>query len=206
MILAAGLDSRAYRLPWPDGTVVFELAQPKVLEFKREVLARHGDAPNAQRREVAVDLRGDWAAPLRASGFEPAKPSAWLAEGLLVYLPAAAQAQLFTGIDSLAGPGSHLAVEEGEPMDSAAFEAASAAEVAGGDANPWFNLVYNEKHSDAVDWFGERGWRAAATPLPDYVRRLGRAVPNPDDEDAGHMFHSVNLVSARRNLEGKHGH
>jgi methyltransferase (TIGR00027 family) len=74
VILAAGLDSRAYRLPWPERTVVFELDQPKVLEFKREVLAEHGDLPKAERREVAIDLREDWPKALHDSGFEPAKP------------------------------------------------------------------------------------------------------------------------------------
>ena len=113
VILAAGLDSRAYRLAWPDGTVVFELDQPQVLEFKHEVLAARGDAPTAERREIAVDLRDDWPQALRDSGFDPSKPSAWLAEGLLVYLPATAQHQLFAGIDSLAAPGSHVAVEDG---------------------------------------------------------------------------------------------
>ena len=91
VIPAAGLDSRAYRLAWPDGTVVFELDQPQVLEFKHEVLAGSGDAPTAERREIAVDLRDDWPQALRRSGFDPSRPSAWIVEGLLVYLPAAAQ-------------------------------------------------------------------------------------------------------------------
>jgi len=198
VILAAGLDSRAYRLPWADNTVVFELDQPKVLQFKREVLARHGDAPSVQCREVAVDLREDWPQALRVNGFEPAKPSAWLAEGLLVYLPAAAQAELFAGIDSLAAAGSHVALEEGEPMDPADFEAARGRERVEGERNPWFSLVYNEKTEDAVEWFGERGWDAHATPLTEYVQNLGRKLPDRDDQEAGRMFGSVNLVSAKR--------
>lgn len=197
VLLAAGLDSRAYRLAWSENTVIFELDQPKVLEFKRRVLAEHGDPPTAQRREVAVDLREDWPEALRANGFEPAKPSAWLAEGLLVYLQAAAQEQLYTGIDALAGPGSHVALEEGKPMDAAEFEAARAAERAGAEPNPWFNLVYNERHQDAVEWWSEHGWDAVATPLTDYVKRLGRAVPDKDDQ-AGSMFRSVSLVTAKR--------
>ncbi|BCI91843.1 hypothetical protein NIIDMKKI_70490 [Mycobacterium kansasii] len=116
VILAAGLDSRAYRLPWPDGTTVFELDRPPVLDFKREVLSRHGATPRAVRREIAVDLREDWPQALQENGFDPAKPSAWIAEGLLIYLPAAAQEQLFTGIDNLACPGSHAAVEDGSPL------------------------------------------------------------------------------------------
>ena len=112
VIPAAGLDSRAYRLAWPEGTVVFELDQPQVLEFKRDVLARSGEAPTAERREIAVDLRDDWPHALLQSGFDPSRPSAWLVEGLLVYLPAAAQSELFAGIQALAAPGSHVAVED----------------------------------------------------------------------------------------------
>jgi methyltransferase (TIGR00027 family) len=116
VILAAGLDSRAYRLPWPDGTTIFELDRPQVLDFKREVLAEQGAKPNAERREVAIDLREDWPQALQDRGFDGAKPSAWIAEGLLIYLPAAAEQQLFTGIDALAASASHVAVEDGTPM------------------------------------------------------------------------------------------
>ena len=103
VLLAAGLDSRAYRLAWPDGTVVYELDQARVLDFKRQALA--GAQPRAERREVRVDLREDWPAALVDAGFDPAQPSAWIAEGLLIYLPAAAQEQLFDGVDHLAAPG-----------------------------------------------------------------------------------------------------
>src|SRR3984885_8430178 len=128
VILAAGLDSRAYRLPWPDGTTIFELDRPQVLDFKREVLAEQGAQPNAERREVAIDLREDWPQALRDSGFDPAKPSAWIAEGLLIYLPVAAREQLFTGVDALASSGSHVAVEESAALPAEAYEAAVAGE------------------------------------------------------------------------------
>jgi methyltransferase (TIGR00027 family) len=197
VLLAAGLDSRGYRLPWPDGTVLFELDQPQVLEFKREALTRHGDAPTADRREVAIDLRNDWPQALRDSGFDPAKPSAWIAEGLLIYLPATAQHQLFTGIDALAAPGSHLAVEESVPLDADAFAAKRDEEVAGGDDRSFFTLVYNEQHQPAAQWFGNRGWQAAATSLPDYLRSSGRPVPAPDSE-AGFMTGNISLVRATK--------
>ena len=121
VIPAAGLDSRAYRLAWPEGTVVFELDQPQVLEFKRDVLARSGEAPTAERRELAVDLRDDWPQALRQSGFDASRPSAWLVEGLLVYLPAAAQGELFAGIHDLAASGSHVAVDDGKPFSDEAY-------------------------------------------------------------------------------------
>jgi methyltransferase (TIGR00027 family) len=195
VLLAAGLDSRAYRLPWPDGTVVFELDQPQVLEFKREALDRHGQAPTAERREVAVDLRNDWPQALRDNGFDPSKPSAWIAEGLLIYLPAAAQQQLFTGIDSLAAPGSHLAVEESVPLAADAFEAKREEELAGGNDRTFFTLVYNEQHAPAHEFFGSRGWWAVDTPLPYQLRSLGRPVPAADTE-AGFMTGNISLVSA----------
>lgn len=103
VLLAAGLDSRAYRLDWPDRTVVYELDQPRVLEFKRHALDGH--TPRAERREVPVDLRNDWPRALRDNGFDPNEPSAWIAEGLLIYLPASAQRELFTGLRGEAGRG-----------------------------------------------------------------------------------------------------
>jgi len=197
VLLAAGLDSRAYRLPWADGTVVYELDQPRVLAFKREALIGHGDAPRAERREVAVDLRDDWPTALKASGFDPSRPSAWIAEGLLLYLPASAQEQLFDGIDALSSPGSWVAVEEGRPMPQAAFEAKQEQERASGAEGTFFTLVYNQQHAPAADWFGARGWTAEATPLAAYLRELGRPLPE-DDPDVAPMVGSISLVSATK--------
>ncbi len=198
VILAAGLDSRAYRLSWADGTTIFELDRPQVLDFKREVLSGVGAEPRAERREIDVDLREDWPQALRDSGFDPAKPSAWIAEGLLIYLPAAAEEQLFTGIDSLAGPGSHIAVEDGAPLDQDEFQSRLDEERAGGDGQrAFFQLVYNERHAPATEWFGDRGWTAVGTPLADYLREVGRPVPGPESE-FGSSVSRTTLVSAAR--------
>lgn len=200
VVLAAGLDSRAYRLDWPAATTIFELDQPQVLDFKREVLSGAGARPRAERREIAIDLREDWPQALRDSGFDPARPSAWIAEGLLIYLPAAAEEQLFTGIDGLAGPGSHVAVEDGTPLEPEDFDAAVAEEraaTARGDGRVFFQLVYNERHAPATEWFGERGWDAVGTPLADYLRQLGRPVPGPQTE-SGPMIARNTLVRAVR--------
>ena len=197
-VLAAGLDSRAYRLSWPDKTTIFELDRPQVLDFKRAVLAEHGVRPTADRREIAVDLRDDWLHPLRDSGFDPGEPSAWIAEGLLIYLPAVTQEQLFVGIDSLACPGSHLAVEDGTPMPAEEFAAAVEAERrAGNDRRVFHQLVYNERCAPADEWFGNRGWTATATPLAEYLRQHGRPVPDPAAE-AGPMIHGNVMVRATK--------
>ena len=111
VILAAGLDSRAYRLAWPDDTVVYEIDLPKVLEYKAETLAGHGATPVAELRPVPVDLRHDWPQALRDAGFDPTRPTAWLAEGLLPFLPGSAQEAMFASIDTLSGSGSWVAVE-----------------------------------------------------------------------------------------------
>jgi methyltransferase (TIGR00027 family) len=196
VILAAGLDSRAYRLSWPDETTIFELDRPQVLDFKREVLAEQGAKANAERREVAIDLREDWPQALRDSGFDAAKPSAWIAEGLLIYLPAGAEQQLFTGIDALATRASHVAVEDGAPMAPDDYAAAVAKErAATADQRVFFRLIYNERHAPADQWFDEHGWTAVATPLAAYLREVGRPVPGPDVE-AGPMVARNRLVRA----------
>ena len=197
VMLAAGLDSRAYRLDWPDNTTVFELDQPRVLDFKRQTL--RDVTPKAERREVAIDLRDDWPAALRRSGFRDQEPSAWIAEGLLIYLPGAAQEQLFRGIDALACPGSHVGVEEGRPMNATAFKAkVDDAKSADDMRGQWWQLVYNEQCAPAAQWFSERGWAAEATALTDYLESVDRVVPT-DEAEVTNMISSITLVSAVKN-------
>ncbi|EFI28840.1 conserved hypothetical protein [Mycobacterium tuberculosis 94_M4241A] len=204
VILAAGLDSRAYRLPWPDGTTVFELDRPQVLDFKREVLASHGAQPRALRREIAVDLRDDWPQALRDSGFDAAAPSAWIAEGLLIYLPATAQERLFTGIDALAGapkprrrrgwcPG------WGRRDMRAKGEEERAADREGAEEHPFFQLGLQRAMRAAAEWFGERGWTAVATLLNDYLESGGSPGTRTGNPEAGPDVRPANtLVSAAR--------
>ena len=199
VMLAAGLDSRAYRLDWPTGTTVYELDQPSVLDFKRRTLDDYGAASRALRQEVAVDLRDDWPAALLSSGFQSDEPSAWIAEGLLVYLPAAAQEQLFTGLDSLASSGSRLALEEGRPMDREAFKAKVAEAKSAADARgEWWQLIYNEQIAPAAQWFSTRGWTTEAIALTDYLTAVGRNVPT-DDAEVTNMITSITLVSGVKN-------
>ncbi|UQX10906.1 SAM-dependent methyltransferase [Candidatus Mycobacterium methanotrophicum] len=112
VILAAGLDSRAYRLNWPAGTSVYEVDQPKVLEYKAATLAASGVQPVVDRHEVAADLRFDWPKALRGQGFDPAQRTAWLAEGLLMFLPGEAENRLFADMDALSAPGSRACIED----------------------------------------------------------------------------------------------
>jgi methyltransferase (TIGR00027 family) len=203
VILAAGLDSRAYRLDWPDGTVVYELDLARVLDFKRSVLAARGDQPRTERVEIAVDLRDDWQQALGDNGFNPGEPGAFIAEGLLVYLPATAQGALFEGIDALAAPGSFVGIEEGQPMPAAVWEGAKAAERAGTNSNVFFQLIYNEQIAPAAQWFGERGWDATPTQLADYLRDVGRPLPGPDSQAFGMVQMNTLVTATKRGLPGR---
>ncbi|CAJ1510210.1 class I SAM-dependent methyltransferase [[Mycobacterium] burgundiense] len=199
VILASGLDSRAYRLPWPAGTRVFEIDQPKVLEYKAAKLAEHGAQPTAQRHEVAVDLRFDWPAELRSAGFDPAVPTAWLAEGLLMYLPGEAQDRLFENITALSARGSRIAAETAgkhsmdrrEEMQERFERVAAILEIERPDIDI-ADLVYNDPDRAELDeWLDAHGWQATATPATDEMRRLDRwvdGVPMSDDEDVFSHF------------------
>lgn len=191
VIPAAGLDSRAYRFPWPDGTVVYEIDQPGVLEFKRSAL--RGRTARAQRREIAADLRGNWTGALLDAGFDRFAPAAWLVEGLLLYLPAGAQERLFEDIDQLSAAGSRMAVEEVIPTPPEVFEALRAEEVAAGEEGHFYTLIYNER-CPADDWFAGRGWTTATAALSDIFDRLGRSLPDPDSP-ARPMIQASRLVT-----------
>jgi methyltransferase (TIGR00027 family) len=185
VILAAGLDSRAFRLTWPAGTSVYEIDQPQVVAYKTNTLESAGAAPTAERRTVQVDLRDDWAAALTDAGFDASQPTAWLAEGLLPYLPAEAQDRLFEIVTGLSAPGSRVAVEAFS-LGTADNEARRVARRArfdrmrqrlGLDINVE-TLTYQESDRvDAADWLTEHGWQVSAVSNTDEMARLGRAIP-----------------------------
>jgi methyltransferase (TIGR00027 family) len=190
VILASGLDSRAYRLNWPDGTTVFEIDQPKVLEYKAATLAEHDVKPAATLHQVPVDLRYDWPAALRENGFDPSRPTAWLAEGLLMYLPADAQDRLFELVTALSAPGSRIAAETvGVRSDErrAAMEARFdkiANELGIVREIDVAELMYNDPdRANVAEWLNAHGWRATAVTSQDEMRRLGRHVELADAED-----------------------
>jgi methyltransferase (TIGR00027 family) len=196
VILAAGLDSRAYRLDWPAGTAVYEIDLPKVLEYKAETLAGHGATPIADRRPVPVDLRHDWPQALRDAGFDASLPTAWLAEGLLPFLPAAAQEAMFTSIDSLSGSGSRLAVEnfgvDAEKRQEAQekwAELRAKREARGQDTsfNPFDLWFEDEGRPDCGDWFAAHGWTTRTVNAREEAARLGRE-PQSDGRPFANSF------------------
>jgi len=183
VILASGLDSRAYRLGWPTGTVVYEIDRPQVIDFKTPTLAGLGASPTAQRRAVAVDLRDDWPAALQAAGFDPTQPSAWSAEGLLSYLPPHAQDNLLDAITGLSAARSRVATESRSPDDTGVARALHTI------AERWrahgldidlAGVRYLGDRNEAATYLIAQGWTLSMTTTRDLLVTLG--LPARDDE------------------------
>jgi methyltransferase (TIGR00027 family) len=198
VILAAGLDARAYRLPWPQGTVVYEVDLPEVIEFKTSTLSDLGAVPTAERRTVGVDLRDDWPAALQVAGFDLQAPSAWSAEGLVVYLPPEAQDALFGNITALSAPKSQLASEfvpdttifndprwrsHHERMRELGFEI---------DFN---DLVYHYERSHIIEDLGKRGWQVSHRTVGEMHAANGFVYA---DDEVAQAFSDITYLNAVR--------
>jgi methyltransferase (TIGR00027 family) len=199
VILASGLDSRPYRLPWPDGTTVFEIDQPQVIEFKTTTMAAIGATSSADRRTVGIDLREDWPAALRHSGFDDTQPTAWSAEGLLVYLPPEAQDRLFDNITTLSAPGSQLATEYHPDAGASIGERTQAISRQLGEQGFDVNLsdlFYAGERSHVVDYLNGHGWQVSARPRPEVFAGYGREFP--DTEALAALRNSLAVIATRK--------
>ncbi|MET7582726.1 class I SAM-dependent methyltransferase [Streptomyces microflavus] len=184
VLLGAGLDSRAFRLDWPPGCVIFEIDREEVLAFKHQVLEGLSAAPKAARVPVPMDLRGDWAGALPGAGFDPAAPSVWLVEGLLFYLPPAAETYLIDTVDRLSRAGSALAFEVKldkdllEYRDSPLYTATK--HQIGIDL---LDLFDREPRPDSAGNLTDKGWSTSVHTPFDFTRRHRRG-PLPEQNDA----------------------
>src|SRR5882757_7761315 len=196
VILASGLDARAYRLPWPDGTVVFEVDQPDVIEFKSKTLAELGAQPKADRRTVAIDLRDDWPKALLDDGFDPTQPTAWIAEGLLIYLPPEAQDLLFDRINELSAPGSRVATEH--IPDVSMFSDERSQQITDrlkeyGHDFEMKDLIYHGERSHVIEYLTAHGWEVSSKKMQDAYAANGFEFP--ENETIG-FFSNLSYVSA----------
>ncbi len=188
VILASGLDARAYRLPWPAGTVVYELDQPQVIDFKTSTLAGIGAEPLATRRTIPIDLRQDWPAALKAAGLDLSAPIAWLAEGLLIYLPPDAQDRLFDNITALSVPGSTVATEFVPGIID--FDADRVRETMASsflrdhdiDVD-MASLVYAGERNHVVDYLRNKGWEVEGVTRAELFERNDIEAPAPENDD-----------------------
>jgi methyltransferase (TIGR00027 family) len=169
VFIAAGLDTRAYRLAWPEGTWLFEPDQPQVLEYKEQILASARATPTCERRAIAVDLTGSWTEVLKEAGFDPQQPTAWLLEGFLVYLPTESGIGMLDEVTTLAAPESWLGFDamNSEMLTSQwtrpLIEAMEKAGV------PWRGAL-----DDPKGFLAERGWRATLAQLGEEGLNFGR--------------------------------
>lgn len=187
VILASGLDARGYRLPWPADATVFEIDQPEVLQFKMATLANMSAQPTADLRMVAIDLRHDWPAALHRAGFRAEAPTAWIAEGLLAFLPPEAQDRLLDSVTGLSAAGSRLAVEViANSRDGDGDGAAAGQDVVQAATDRWraygfdielSDLGYRGERNDVASYLDARGWQSASVPLTRLLADSGLPVP-----------------------------
>jgi methyltransferase (TIGR00027 family) len=197
VILAAGLDARAYRLAWPPASVVYEVDQPQVIEFKTTAMANLGAAATAERRTVSIDLRDDWPAALRQAGFDVTQPTSWSAEGLLMYLPPEAQDRLFDNITALSAPGSRLATEyhgddAGPTMTERAKEFSTRWANIGCDID-LSGLFFDGERSNVVDYLTTHGWHVSSRPRRDLFADYGLVF----HEDETSQLRNIISLNAR---------
>ncbi|MDR3505442.1 MAG: class I SAM-dependent methyltransferase [Acidocella sp.] len=204
VILASGLDARAYRLSWPAGTVVYELDQPEVIEFKTKALSDLGAAPTTDRRAVPIDLREDWPAALQAAGLDLSRPTAWIAEGLFGYLPPEAQDRLLDQISELSAPGSRVGAEGvpgGRDLDEDTvrerMKAVSDHWQAQGFDLDFAELVYLGDRADVSAYLQAHGWQTTAVTSNELLVRNG-LTPVEADPDGQPSMGEVNYVTALR--------
>ena len=202
VILASGLDARAYRLPWAWGTTVFEIDQPAVIEWKTRTLHEMGAQPTAGLHTVAIDLRHDWPAALRAAGFDAAAATAWSAEGLLAFLPSDAQDRLLDNITALSAPGSRLIAENMSGRDGAAtamqdrmHETVDRWRAHGFDVE-MTDLWYLGDRHDVADYLNARGWKTDQFTMAELFAEYGQTLAGSADETAD--FGSFTYVTAIR--------
>jgi methyltransferase (TIGR00027 family) len=193
VLLAAGLDCRAFRLDWPPGTTLYELDAPRVLEFKNRVLDEQRARPRCERRTVASDLREDWPAALRQAGFDPGQPAAWLAEGLLPFLPDDAKDSLFTHVHELSARGSRIAAEHVDADMATLLRQPLFQNMADGFGFDLAELWPADQHYDPAGWLIGHGWAVTTDRAANVAGRYRR----PPDDAILQLMRSSVLITAR---------
>jgi methyltransferase (TIGR00027 family) len=141
-----------------------------------------------EHRPLAVDLRDDWPTALLDAGFAPDQPTAWIAEGLLIYLPPAAQDALFDRITALSAKGSRLATENvngisAEQLDRMSNQLRTARDQwssQGLDTGPEIDVAqlwYVGDRRDSAEYLTGKGWVVESVNTSTLMDKHGIAVP-----------------------------
>ncbi|WP_168723029.1 class I SAM-dependent methyltransferase [Streptomyces sp. S816] len=186
VLLGAGMDSRAFRMDWPAGTRLFEVDTAEPLDFKASVLRQERAVARCERITVPVDLREDWPRALAAAGHDPAVPTVWIAEGLLIYLPEDAVELLLARISAQSAAGSRMGLTLGS---RGVIERFGADAVPGSAASMWVS----EMPDDPVGWLAGYGWAADSHTLRERAAAYGRPISTPPrrEERPGGLISAV---------------
>ncbi|MFD7489130.1 SAM-dependent methyltransferase [Streptomyces mirabilis] len=184
-LLGAGMNSRAYRLDWPSETRLFEIETAEPLGFKESVLRAEPADPRCERITVPVDLREDWTGALVAAGHDPALPTVWIAEGLLIHLPQDAVERPLGQVGELSATGSRMGLTLGQPgvVERFAQDTGTAA-----------SMRVSEIPPDPVTWLAGLGWDTRAYTVRERAAAYGRPVTAPEEQPPRHGV----LISAAR--------
>ncbi|MFF0465296.1 class I SAM-dependent methyltransferase [Streptomyces mexicanus] len=178
VLLGAGMDSRAFRMDWPEGTRLFEVDTAAPLDFKASVLRQERAVARCERIAVAVDLREDWPRALTAAGHDPTMPTVWIAEGLLIYLPEDAVDLLLARISAQSAAGSRMGLTLGS---RGAIDRFGADAVPGSAASMWVS----EMPEDPVGWLAGYGWQAGCHTLRERAAAYGRPISTSPQHEEG---------------------
>lgn len=190
--LAAGMDTRSFRLRWPSGSRVYEVDRPALLGLKEEILGQAAPHPSCERVAVGADLEADWLPRLLEAGFRADQPTFWLIEGLFYYLEESAVNRILAQTAEASAPGSLLATD----LVSASYLNA-----------PWMRDVLGALEQQGMGWhsgtddperfFARHGWVATVVQPGDATANYDRwhlPVPPRSHLELPHTF----LVTARR--------
>lgn len=169
VLMAAGLDTRAFRLRWPGKMRLFELDQTPVLEHKERILRSAGAQPTCERQTIAADLTGPWEAALVKAGFEPEQPSGWLLEGFLFYISTQDLTHLLDRTSSLAAPGSWIGFDAINAITLTSPVTRGWVQMQADSGAPWIGTL-----DDPEGFLAIRGWQATAIPLGAPEANYGR--------------------------------
>jgi methyltransferase (TIGR00027 family) len=182
VILAAGLDTRAFRLNWMPGATVYEIDAPMVLAYKDSVLAGQSAVPRCDRRTVAADLRANWPTALREAGFDPATPTAWLAEGLVPYLTDETLDVLLGHVHELSAPGSRITAEH-VPSGTSAIEGSLKREIANRAGEELTTIWIADQQHDPASWLLSHGWTTDVSRVSWVAGAYGRPMTDLQPEN-----------------------
>lgn len=174
VLIAAGMDTRALRLVWPESATLFEVDHTALLEEKRKRLKKTNAESRVKVVEVGVDLSGDWLPSLSSAGFDKNAPTLWIAEGLLFFLPEVTVSELLSTLHRTSAEGSRLLTDM--PSKSLLESPAS-------------TLFLSTLRRDGIPWlFGSddpgqllqsHGWHTVDLREPGEVEAAGSRWPYP---------------------------